>query len=208
MNFNKCTRCGCFYVTDGATCPSCQEKDEKEISKLNNFFIENDNDAIQINELSSLTGISVKNITRFAANKELGFKKKIKEEKAPEPVATAPVAETKEENMLPGGWQNQESMEITDEIREMVEKATADMIGADYTAIAYIGRQIVNGTNHKILCKIAPVTPNGTATYAIVTIYEDLNGNVKITEIQNGATLLDIQVDELMSSIPSRLPEK
>jgi len=30
----------------------------------------------------------------------------------------------------------------------------------------------------------------------------------KITEIQNGATLLDIQVDELMSSIPSRLPEK
>ena len=93
--------------------------------------------------------------------------------------------ETKEENMLPGGWQNQESMEITDEIREMVEKATADMIGADYTAVAYIGRQIVNGTNHKILCKIAPVTLNGTATYAIVTIYEDLNGNVKVTEIQN-----------------------
>ena len=30
----------------------------------------------------------------------------------------------------------------------------------------------------------------------------------KTTEIQNGATLLDIQVDELMSSIPSRLPEK
>ena len=30
----------------------------------------------------------------------------------------------------------------------------------------------------------------------------------KITEVQNGATLLDIQVDELMESIPNRLPEK
>ena len=30
----------------------------------------------------------------------------------------------------------------------------------------------------------------------------------KIIEIQNGALLLDAQVDELMSSIPSRLPEK
>ena len=93
--------------------------------------------------------------------------------------------ETKEETMMDGGWENVDSMEVTDEVRALVEKATANMIGANYTPVAYIGRQIVAGTNHKILCKIAPVTPNGTETYAIVTIYEDLNGNVEITEIQN-----------------------
>ena len=93
--------------------------------------------------------------------------------------------ETKEENMLPGGWQGSDSMEITDEIREMVEQATTNMIGANYTPVAYIGRQIVNGTNHKILVKIAPVTPDATETYAIVTIYEDLQGNVEMKEILN-----------------------
>lgn len=76
MNFNKCTRCGCFYVTDGETCPSCQEKDNSDISKLNNFFIEND-DSIGVSELSSLTGISVENISRYASSKNFDFNKKI-----------------------------------------------------------------------------------------------------------------------------------
>ncbi len=93
--------------------------------------------------------------------------------------------ETKEENVLPGGWQGPDSMEISDEIREMVEQATANKIGANYTPVAYIGRQIVNGTNHKALVKIAPVTPDAAETYAIVTIYEDLQGNVEMTDIQN-----------------------
>lgn len=77
MDFNKCNRCGCFYLTEGDTCPSCQTKDSNEISKLNNYFMENENTSVDIHELSYLTGISVRNLTRFAGNKELGFKKKI-----------------------------------------------------------------------------------------------------------------------------------
>ena len=83
---------------------------------------------------------------------------------------------------LPGGWSTG-SLEITDEIRELIEKATADLVGADYEAVAYIGKQIVNGTNHRILCKITPVTQNPVAKYAVVTIYEDLQGNAEIKEI-------------------------
>ena len=98
--------------------------------------------------------------------------------------ATEETTETEKEE-VDGGWDSTQSMEITDEIRAMVEQATANMVGAKYTPVAYIGRQIVNGTNHRILCKIAPVTPDAVETYAIVTIYEDLEGNVEITEIQN-----------------------
>ena len=93
--------------------------------------------------------------------------------------------ETKEEAMIDGGWQSPDSMDITDEIRDKVARATADMLGVDYEPIAVIGRQIVAGTNYKILCKLTAVTPDASATYAIVTIYEDLEGNVSVTEVQN-----------------------
>lgn len=76
MNFNKCERCGCFFVTDGNTCPSCTPKDTNDISKLNNYFLENEN-KISLNELSFVTGISEKNISRYVANKNFDFKKKI-----------------------------------------------------------------------------------------------------------------------------------
>ena len=77
MDFNKCNRCGCFYFTEGDTCPSCKTKDNNEISKLNNYFTENDNTSVDVHELSYITGISIKNLSRFAENKKLGFKNKI-----------------------------------------------------------------------------------------------------------------------------------
>lgn len=76
MNFNKCERCGCFFVTDGNTCPSCTPKDTNDISKLNNYFLENEN-KISLNELSFVTGISEKNISRYMTNKNFNFRKKI-----------------------------------------------------------------------------------------------------------------------------------
>ena len=35
MNFNKCKRCGCFFVANGDTCPVCTKKDNSDISTLN-----------------------------------------------------------------------------------------------------------------------------------------------------------------------------
>lgn len=77
MDFNKCDRCGCFYVTDGAVCPSCTPKDTNDISKLNTFFTDN-NTTLTVNELSALTGVSQKNISRYMANKGFEYKKQIK----------------------------------------------------------------------------------------------------------------------------------
>ena len=31
MNFNKCERCGCFFVTDQNVCPKCEPKENFEM---------------------------------------------------------------------------------------------------------------------------------------------------------------------------------
>lgn len=77
MNFNKCERCGCFFITEGNVCPSCTPKDINELSKLNNYFTENAT-PITINELSTATGISQKNLSRFISGKNFEYKQQIK----------------------------------------------------------------------------------------------------------------------------------
>ena len=76
MNFNKCNRCGCFFVTEGNVCPSCAPKDSNDISKLNTYFTENNN-PVTVNELSSITGISMKNLTRHISGNNFKYKKQI-----------------------------------------------------------------------------------------------------------------------------------
>ena len=84
-----------------------------------------------------------------------------------------------------GGWTKADSPAITDEIRELIEKATEGMTGAAYEPVAYIGSQIVAGTNYAILCTITPVVPDAVGKYAVVIIYKDLDGNVTITEVRD-----------------------
>ena len=49
------------------------------------------------------------------------------------------------------------------------------------TILRNLRRQVVSGTNYCLLCEITPVTPNAEATYALVTVYADLNGGAEIT---------------------------
>lgn len=82
-----------------------------------------------------------------------------------------------------GGWAKADSPVITDEFRLVFEKAVSELEGVDYTPVAYLSGQLVAGTNHRILCKATPVVPGANTTYAIVTIYENLEGNAEITEV-------------------------
>ena len=70
MNFKKCNRCGCFFMADSSVCPNCEPKDQCEMSQLKNFFEENTSQ-INIDNLSSSTGISVKNLNRFLSQGQL-----------------------------------------------------------------------------------------------------------------------------------------
>ena len=40
MYFNKGSRCGGFFMSDGNTCPNCLQKDQLEMSRLEKFIIE------------------------------------------------------------------------------------------------------------------------------------------------------------------------
>lgn len=70
MNFNKCSRCGCFFLSDGIVCPNCAPKDEMEMSRLQNYMEENSGIEYSMNQVISSTGISDKNLNRFLSQKQ------------------------------------------------------------------------------------------------------------------------------------------
>ena len=41
MEFNRCSRCGSFYVSAGNVCPKCSAKDGVEFSNFLNYVEEN-----------------------------------------------------------------------------------------------------------------------------------------------------------------------
>ena len=69
MNFKKCSRCGCFFDSEGSFCNSCSPKEKLEISKLKNY-LDGENYSNSITSISVDTGISVKNLNRFFENEE------------------------------------------------------------------------------------------------------------------------------------------
>lgn len=64
MNFNKCSRCGNFYVSEGNVCPKCSPKDTRELSTFKEYITEN-GFSCSLDTISGETGISVKNLNRF-----------------------------------------------------------------------------------------------------------------------------------------------
>ena len=64
MEFNRCSRCGAFYISENSVCPNCEPKDNCEKITLQNYLEENQMpESMEL--LSKDTGISVKNLNRF-----------------------------------------------------------------------------------------------------------------------------------------------
>lgn len=75
MEFNKCSRCGSFYISEGAVCPKCSSKDGFEFSTFINYVEENGFEN-SLDTIANETGISVKNLNRFLEYNEFeAFKK-------------------------------------------------------------------------------------------------------------------------------------
>ena len=70
MEFNRYSRCGNFYVSDGNVCPKCSTKDVFEFSTFKSYIKENGFEENSIDAISSKTGISVKNLNRFLGYEE------------------------------------------------------------------------------------------------------------------------------------------
>ncbi|MBR0204188.1 MAG: hypothetical protein IJQ56_07480, partial [Synergistaceae bacterium] len=64
--------------------------------------------------------------------------------------------------MLLGGWNLDEvkACNLPQKAQTAFIAATSELVGADYEPICYLGSQVVNGTNYRILAIMKPVTPN------------------------------------------------
>ena len=70
MEFNRCERCGSFFISDNNVCCNCGPKDIAEMEILKNYIIEG-NEIISLDSLAVETGISTKNLNRYLKNEEI-----------------------------------------------------------------------------------------------------------------------------------------
>lgn len=84
-----------------------------------------------------------------------------------------------EEEMIAGGWAVAEDMEITEDLVPVFEKAVEGKDGT-FTPIAVLGTQVVAGINRCFLAQ----HENDGIEYALVYVYEDLQGNANLMNIK------------------------
>ena len=97
----------------------------------------------------------------------------------------AVLAEEKAPGEIPmiGGWTVAAEPEVTEAVQAMVEKGTEGLLGVNYVPVAYLGSQLVAGTNHAVLCQATVIYPNAQPKYVILYLYEDLQGNVQVLNV-------------------------
>jgi hypothetical protein len=79
------------------------------------------------------------------------------------------------ENLKMGGWVIPETPEVTDEVRKIFEDAFSELDGAKYVPFAYLGSQLVSGTNYKVVARVTSVSPHyKDERLSICTIYQPL----------------------------------
>ena len=87
---------------------------------------------------------------------------------------------------MTGGWTPSADPAMTAERQALFEKGTEALAGASYVPVAYLGSQVVAGTNHAFLCQAVSAYPGSVETepaYAMVYLYADLSGGVSILSI-------------------------
>ena len=86
---------------------------------------------------------------------------------------------------MAGGWSVSEDTGLTEDQRNLFEKALEGLVGVNYEPTAYLGSQVVAGLNHCFLCKATVVYPGAQPTYKLVYIYENLDGNAEVKDIKD-----------------------
>ena len=71
MEVKKCARCGQFFETVNEVCNNCISKDNKDIGKLKNYFSYGYvAGKVSLGDISSNTGITMRNLNRLIVNEE------------------------------------------------------------------------------------------------------------------------------------------
>ena len=102
------------------------------------------------------------------------------------------------DKVVTGGWSNADSPVVTDEMKALLDKALEGMTGVNYVPVAYLGNQVVAGRNHAILCRVAPVVPDAAETYAVVYLYEGLDGKAEISDVKDFGVKTNLSDEDIL----------
>ena len=101
-----------------------------------------------------------------------------------EPEKQEEVVEPKEDEPIVGGFVDVEDRTITDELKEIFNKAKEGYVGISLEPVELYQTQVVAGTNYKFVCSGTKTTnPPIKGTY-FVTVYKDLQGNCSIIDVE------------------------
>lgn len=104
-------------------------------------------------------------------------------EEKPVDVPIAEVNEPAQEELV-GGFIDAEDGTLTDELKDIFNKAIDGLLGATYEPVELVATQVVAGTNYKFLANGTKTTNSVTKGTYYVTVYEDLSGNVSLLDIE------------------------
>ena len=93
--------------------------------------------------------------------------------------------ETTDSSAALGGWTAYtDYVQIIDENEKaLFEKAVEKLLGVNYTPVQVIATQTVSGKNYAFLAATETVTAEPKKGFAIVTVYEDTNGNAEVLAV-------------------------
>lgn len=71
MEIKRCARCGQFFETINEVCNNCMAKDNKDISKLKNYFSYGYvAGKVSLGDISNNTGVTMKNLNRLLVGEQ------------------------------------------------------------------------------------------------------------------------------------------
>ncbi len=103
------------------------------------------------------------------------------------------------DELLMGGWQADDSAELTEELTDLFERTTGMLLGVDYMPVAHLASQVVAGTRHCFLSQARTVYPGAEPSYYLVYIFESPDGKeaeVTGTMVFDPAALSELATEE------------
>ena len=89
--------------------------------------------------------------------------------------------------VLDGGWSANTGdfdLEKNADVKKAFVKATEAFTGSELEPVAYLGSQVVAGTNHLILCRSTAAVPGAEPEFSLAVVYADLNGGAEMGSIE------------------------
>lgn len=86
-----------------------------------------------------------------------------------------------------GGWisNTENPAEIPQEVLDAFNKAIEGLEGCTYEPIALLASQVVAGMNYCLLCRLTVVYPDAQPAYALVYVYQNIEGACELARVED-----------------------